>query len=82
MTAPSGRTVIGDGPPDLPGSHARPNKVEAVQSDGRAASADDDIAIERFGIIETAMLPAGEAGERLLATAIIPVAARLQEARP
>jgi hypothetical protein len=52
MIAPSGRTVIGAGPPGLPGSQARPSKVDVVQSEGRAANAEDGIAIERFEIIE------------------------------
>ncbi len=51
-TAPSGRTVIGAGPPGLPGSQARPSNVDVFQSEGRARSDEDGIAIERFEIIE------------------------------
>ena len=64
-TAPSGRTVIGAGPPGWPGSQARPSKVDVFQSDGSAANGEDGIAIERFEIIEASLTLAdvGEAGK-------------------
>ena len=64
MTAPSDRTVIGAGPAGWPGCQARPSKVDVFQSEGRAANSEDDIAIDRFEIIEaSAPADVGNAGE-------------------
>ena len=44
-TVPSGRTVIGEGPGCLPGIHARPSNVAAVQSEGNADDTADGVMV-------------------------------------